>query len=503
MPLDAGTARQIRNAAAPTWLDRTIGWLSPRAQLGRHRARLQLALMQASYDAASVGRRTQGWRRAGGDANAATGPALSILRDRARDLVRNNPYAESALLSIVGNTVGWGIRPSVRSEAWEAWAESTACDADGRNDFAGIQKLVMRTTVEAGECLVRRRIRLPEDKLPIPMQLQVVEPDYLDVSRDGTTPNGGRIVQGVEFNAIGRRVGYWLFDDHPGTTVLRAGTRITSHRVPAGELLHVYRQERPGQVRGITWFARIMLRIRDLDEYEDATLMKQKVAALLAIVSYDENGTAEPLGTVTDAEPAIDTLEPGMILNRPIAGNIEVVQPPSVNEHDSYTRTNYRGIAAGMGITYEDLTGDYANMPFSAARMSRIRAWQNVEDWRWRLIVPQLLNPVWSWSQQMIQASGGKASGRTEWTAPPMPMIEPDKEGLAYMRNIRAGIMTPSEALRERGYQIEQFWDEYARDLDGLDRRGIVLDSDARQLTQAGQRHKDAGAAGDNDSAGN
>ena len=70
---------------------------------------------------------------------------------------------------------------------------TTACDADGRLDFAGIQKQALRTVVESGEVLVRRRIRRPEDGLPIPLQLQVLEPDHLDATRDGiTTPNGGR-----------------------------------------------------------------------------------------------------------------------------------------------------------------------------------------------------------------------------------------------------------------------------------------------------------------------
>ena len=73
-------------------------------------------------------------------------------------------------------------------------------------------------------------------------------------------------------------------------------------------------------------------------------------------------------------------------------------------------------------------------------------------------------------------------------------MIEPDKEGLAIIRNVRGGIQTFSEALRERGYDPDTFWDEYKADLEELDRRGIVLDSDARQMTQAGQLQLSAGA---------
>ncbi|WP_163070242.1 phage portal protein, partial [Acinetobacter nosocomialis] len=72
--------------------------------------------------------------------------------------------------------------------------------------------------VEAGECLVRRRKRFSSDGLPVPMQLQVLEADFLDEARSGK--NGkNEIIQGVEFDPVGRRVAYWLFDEHPGSAL--------------------------------------------------------------------------------------------------------------------------------------------------------------------------------------------------------------------------------------------------------------------------------------------
>ena len=68
-----------------------------------------------------------------------------------------------------------------------------------------------------------------------------------------------------------------------------------------------------------------------------------------------------------------------------------------------------------------------------------------------------------------------------------MPFIEPDKEGLAYIRNVRGGLMSLSEVLRERGYDPETVLAEIARDMATLDRLKLVLDSDPRKATQAGQ----------------
>lgn len=474
--------------AAANWLDRTIGWASPQWQLRRMRGRVAVAALARYYEAAGVSRRTKGWRRPSGDANSPSALSLSRLRDAARHLVRNNGHAESAIGTIVDDTVGWGILPSARHEAWRRWTESTDIDADGRCDLAGIEHTVMRTVVESGECLVRRRFRRPSDGLALPLQLQVLEPDYIDTGKHWPLANGGKIIRGVEFNPIGRRVAYWLFPEHPGsiitsTVTMRFGLSV---RVPASEILHVYRPQRPGQVRGVPWFAPVLIRFNDFDEFADATLMKQKIAACLAVISSDVEGNAPLLGAEDTAEEKHDLLEPGMILNIAPGRSVDVVNPPTVREYADYAKTTLREIAAGIGVSVEDLTGDYADINFSAARMSRLRHWARVYGWRWRMLVPQFLNPLWAWAMQVSTLAGLDAIEGTSWTAPPLPMIEPDKEGLAINRNIRAGIMTPSEALRERGYVPDEFWDEYQSDFEDQDRRGLTTDSDARKMTQAG-----------------
>jgi lambda family phage portal protein len=479
-----------------TQLDRLIGAIAPQWQLQRVKARMAVEVMKRHYEGAAGGRRTQGWYRSGSDANQATGPFINLLRDRARDLVRNNPYAESGLSTIVDHVVGTGIVPKPMKanpralQLWQEWAYSTACDADGRNDFPGLQKLVMRTVAESGECLIRRRMRRPEDGLPIPMQLQVLEPDFIDTSKDSiqTTSGGGRIVQGVEYDALGVRIAYWLFQEHPGS----AFATTSSIRVPAANILHVFKPLRPGQVRGVSWFAPVLVRFKDFDEFEDATLMKQKIAACLAILTSDTDGTGPSLGNVDNAGNAdggtlVDELYPGMIMNVGPGRQVTVVQPPTVREYADYVKTNLRAIATGLGVTYEDLTGDYADMPFSAARMSRLRHWARIEDWRWRLMIPQFCDPVWNWVVEVAAITRGVTPVDAEWTAQPLPMIDPVNEGLAYMRNRRAGLQTLGEQLRERGYDPQAVMDEFAAENKRLDALKIILDSDPRVMTQGGQ----------------
>lgn len=481
-----------------SWLDRTIGAVAPKWALTRLRARVAAQHFQRTYDAATESRRTQGWRRSRTDANTVLGPSIAKLRDAARDLVRNNAYAESALNTIADHTVGWGIKPVVKHEAFERWANSTDCDADGQHDLAGLQKLVMRTVAESGECLVRRRFRRLDDGFALPLQLQVLEPDFLDTSKDLVLPNGaGRIVQGVQMDATGYRTHYWLFRDHPGSAIRSGGAlSAASYPVPAESALLISKIGRPGQVRSATWFAPVLVLFNDFAELSDATLMKQKISACLSIITSDVDGTAAPLGssgTAPDGTTPTDSLEPGMILNVAPGRNITAVQPPTVREYPDYAKTLLHAMATGLGVTYEDLTGDYQNLPFSAARMSRIRHWAHVDDWRYRMLIPQFLNPIWGWAMQACELAGIPTTVNTGWTPPPMPMIEPDKEGLAVIRNVRGGAQTLSDVIRERGYTRDAFLDELQADFEALDKRGLILDCDPRKVSQQGQMHPEPG----------
>src|SRR5512144_2695556 len=122
--------------------------------LRRIRARAAIDLLARHYEAATTSYRTQGWRQMSrsGDPNAAVNSGRGRLRDAARDTIRNSAYAENAVATIVDHAVGTGIvaKPydsiagGQRTEVaalWKRWAETTACDADGRLDLAGLQKL--------------------------------------------------------------------------------------------------------------------------------------------------------------------------------------------------------------------------------------------------------------------------------------------------------------------------------------------------------------------------
>jgi lambda family phage portal protein len=480
------------------WMDKLTVSFAPRWTLQRLRARMAAEHLARSYEAARPGRRTSGWERDRRDANAVGRVALEELRMHARNLTQNVGWARKGRNVIADHTVGWGIVPRPMgpaaknvAAAWKAWAESTECDPGGRLTFYKMQHLAMQGTSEAGEFLLKRVVAPTASG--VPLQVQVLEPDHIDTAKDLVQlPTSGQIIQGIELDSRGRRVAYWLFPEHPGS----ARRASVSERVPAEDVIHVYDTERAGQVRGLSWFGAAIVKLKDLDEYEDAELLKQKIAACFAAFVTDMDGTAGPLGAADAANPLYETLEPGQISYLPPGKQVTTASPPTVVD-SSFSVRNLRAVAAAIGVTYEDLTGDYSQVNFSSARMARLVHWARVHAWQYHMLIPLLCRGVWRWFDEAARVAGlWREPVAADWTPPPMPLIEPAQEGLAYSRLVRNGFMTLPEVIRERGWDPEAHLQEYAAANAQLDELGIKLDSDPRATSAAGLTQERVGLGG-------
>lgn len=476
------------------WIDKVVGVVNPKAAFERQRYRMATQVLDEyeqsrAYEAAARGRRTENWKATGASANAELYYALETLRNRSRQLVRDNPYAKRIVRVLPNNIVGTGIRPTPRAEAsrtnkrvkqlWKDWAEKTACDHDGLNNIYGLQKLAMRAILESGECLVlRRRTRDPR----VPIRLQVIEPDHIDTNKNAESmAGGGYIMQGIEFDADGRRVAIWLFSRHPGEQ-FRFPTDITSKRIPIEDVLHLFMVERPGQVRGVPVMVSSMLRMKDFDEYEDAQLIRQKIAACFSVFVTDAADSVFK-GDKTAVEMA-SRLEPGTIEYTPPGKDVKFATPPPAEGYADYTRKVQQGIAAGSGITYEAMTGDLSNVNFSSGRMGWIEMQREIEDWQWNTFVPQFCDRVWEWFNQAATMAGA-ISGPVpvEWTTPRRLMIDPVKETNAKVTQINAGLTTRTEALAEDGYDFDEVMEKLAQEQKKIQELGLILEQ-PKQATE-------------------
>lgn len=488
----AGT--QKNKFSSLNFVDRAVNFFAPGLGLKRMQNRYRIAqaqLLTRKFEAAATGRRTGSWIANSTSANAEIHQALASLRNRSRDLVRNNPYAKNAVRKIANNVVGTGIiptpvlnsRPQEKKikNLWKDWAESTQCDFDGHYDFAGIEKLVMRTVAESGECLVRKRI-VNDPSLPLPLQLQVLEGDFIDTFKHGPLADGAYIMYGVEFNKLGKIIAYWLYENHPGDSgVINFNT--VSNRYPADEIIHVFEKERPGQFRGVPAGHGSMLRLKDLDEYEDAQLVRQKIAACFSVFVTDSN-VAMP-GMSADDSTLTDMVEPGIIQKLKPGESVAFATPPGAEGFGEYTKTVLRGIAAGYGMDYTTLTGDLTSVNFSSGRMGWLEFNRNIAEWQWQMLVPMFCNKAWGWFIQMAAIYGVTRAGvavRVSWSTPKREQINPEAETKATLASVQGGLIAWSDAILEAGYNPDEQIDKMKRDKEAFEKAGLPAYTDKAKM---------------------
>ncbi|MCP3732032.1 phage portal protein [Sphingomonas sp. MG17] len=465
---------------------------------------------RAEYDGATDGRRAAGWRRSIRDANGELTPrAQRLLRATARELVRNNPFAARGVASIAANIVGTGItfqvyRDGKVDDALNAVArrhfDKPNCDAAGRHDLYGLQLQAARAIVESGGAVMRRRWRRASDRLPLPFQLQVLEADYIDPSKTGplsaspgVTP--GYSIYGIQFSPIGRREGYWLYNSHPGSLGMHG---VGSTFVPARDIAHIYRADRPEQEHGATWLAPVLLRMKDFGDFEDAELSRQKLSAAYVGVVTGEDIDATIPGIVSegddpdampvpiDQEP-LDYLEPGTFQYARPGEEVTFSTPPKSDGYPDFTKVSLRAVAVGMGVPYEELTGDLSGVSFISGRLGRLSYKRDVATWQWLMFIPQFCAAVEAWYIEALEATGVDTTGvEMRWTPPKTEMLDPASEIVANRDAVRSGQATLSGLARERGEDPDTFFAEAAADAKRLDELGLIFDSDPRHVTSAG-----------------
>lgn len=458
------------------------------------------------YDAATTGRRLHGWTATNADINTLVFGSLEALRSRSRDQVRRNSWAKNAVDSFTGNCVGTGIKPQSQhpdpelrkqiQRLWTRWTDEA--DADSLVDFYGLQALVCREIMEAGECLVRLRPRFPQDGLSVPLQIQGLEPEQLPAWYTSIAPNGNIIRAGIEFNVIGRRVAYHLLKTHPGdATNPLLSTEIVP--VPADYIRHLFNPIRFGQLRGQPWLAQVLVKLFELDMYDDAELVRKKVAAMFAGFIKQNAPEDQLLGEKSDddGDALLAGLEPGTMQKLLPGEEMQFSAPPDVGtQYETFMRVQLRSIAAGMGITYEQLTGDLTGVNYSSIRAGLLEFRRRCEQFQHQQIVFQFCRPVWAaWIQAALLSGALKADPNdsglydVKWVPPGWAWVDPLKDVRANVMEVRAGFKSRSDVVSEQGEDIEVVDAEIASDNKRTDELGLKYDSDGRDALASGSEN--------------
>ena len=402
---------------------------------------------------------------------------LRTLRDRARDLERNNPLVRRYLALIAENVVGHkGIRlqatnqmesgtPNLNANtaiesAFSDWQRPTSCSADGRTSWVGFQQAVIRTVARDGEAFVRK-VRAG----PYGFSLQLIDADLVDESYTRAPGEQAEIKLGIEVDEWDRPVAYHVFKHHQFE--ISSGSRLRL-RIPAAEMLHLFVARRPGQTRGESWLAPVMLSLRMLDGYAEAELVAARTAA--AKMGFIVRSPDAPSNNDPDA-PVRSTMEaaPGVIDYLDDGETFDSWDPTHPSQNFALFVTQIgKFIAAGLNVSYAGLSGDLREVNFSSSRIGLLQerdAWRILQSW----LADHLCEPVYQEWIQVAWRTGRLAPRMTPeqnamhvWRSRGWAYTNPQQEQTADMLAVAAGFTSPQRVVADNGEELEDIYAEIA-----------------------------------------
>ena len=457
------------------------------------------------YEGAKFSRLTADWVTGNTSADSEVYGSAQKLRDRARQLCRDNDYARQALRAIEGNVVGQGIpfQAQVRmmrgggrldagvndqiETAWKRWTAARYCHTGGKLTFHDIERLAVRACAESGEVFVRL-VKQPFGGSAVPLALEVLEADLLDDGLNGRSQQGNEIRMGVEVDTWGRPVAYHFLAYHPGDYQF-SNQQISTQRhkrVPADEVIHLYRMERPGMTRGVTWFSSAIQRLHHLQGYEQAEVVRARASS--ALMGFITSPEGELMGDDVMDGDRVSSFEPGVFKYLSPGESVTVPQLDAPDgQFEPFVRVMLRAVAAGIGCSFESVSRDFSQTNYSSSRLSLLEDrdhWRILQNWMIENLHQRIFD-VWldmavlsgalPLANYEIQADRYKA---VRWMPRGWAWVDPGKEVDAYREAVRCGFKTLAEVVAEQGGDLEELMRGRRAELDEAEALDLKFDTD-------------------------
>lgn len=501
------TLTKLERAGA--YLDAAISVVAPGWAMNRLKARTATKMLGA-YRGAEKNRLRGDWKALNGSADADLLPDLPTLRQRSRDLNRNDAHASAITGTVVANVVGTGLKPQSRPDrealgiteqqttefsreaerAWRRWVPTA--DSQNRMDFYEIQALIKRQIIENGEVFVLPLMIKGDISRRYRLALEVIEADRVE------TPPGHRghanIRDGIELGERGEPIAYWIRRRHPGDIILgQVGTGqqewvryAAVNKAGRKNVLHLYAVKRPGQTRGEPFFAPVLSAFKDLGDFMEAEIVAARVAACFTAFVTKSDPEAAFQGAATDASgQRLEGMEPGMIQYLGTGESITFGDPkrPS-GAFEPFVLAVLRSIGASLGLPLELVLKDFSRTNYSSARAAILEARRFFKcDQMW--LAQRLCQPCWEWLMEeawlredlpAVDLFGEQREDwlRASWIAPGWGWVDPVKEVNSSTLAIEGGLSTLADECAAQGRDWEEVMTQQKREQDRRKELGLA-----------------------------
>lgn len=453
---------------------------------------LEIAGRRSAFDGAGIHQLLLDWIAQARSADEEIRGDIRLLRARARELGRNNSYVKRYLRLLQNNVVGpMGMKLQAQVKAggetdaeanraieaaWNDWASSPVT-VDGKLTLRRFEKLILKTVACDGEAFVR--LWRGFEGNPYGLALQAIDADLIDETFSRPARGSNEIRMGVEVDALSRPVGYWVWN-----TTQVSGVDLMRERyfVPASEMLHLYDPERVNQTRGVTWVHSVMVPAHMLNAYEESEAVAARIgASKMGLFEKKTDSVAGDLAN--EKKPATMEANPGTFDIVPDGYEFKTWEPEHPTaQFPSFIKQMLRKIASGFSVFYNVLANDAEGVSYST-----MRSFALVERDDWRSIQQDFID---MWRRPLYAAWLGMAllTGALQLASrDPVrylavrhrprgwQWIDPENEANAAVISINNGLGTRTGFLAEKGEDLEDVFEELAREKELAEKYGISI----------------------------
>ena len=460
-------------------------------------------IQRRNYAAASRGRLFADFTGSNRSADSEIRWALNELRNRSRDLERNNEYFRRYLQLLRTNVVGNnGFRLQVKAvntdnspdvtgsqiieNAWAEFSRLGGPTVDGKMSLIDLENHVISAMARDGEVFLRV---VKNNTFRHRVALQVIEPDRIDEEMNERYLNGNDVRMGVELDEFRRPVAYHVLMNHPGDydyTTLAKGTKRA--RIPASEIMHIYRQERAGQTRGVPWSSAAITALKMLHGYREAELVAARTAAskmgfftspagddFMADGYEGEGGTGAP---IYDAEAGTFHQLPAGVEFTPF----DPSHPTSA--FADFEKSVLRGIAGGLGVSYTSLANDLEGTSYSSIRQGALEE-RDFYKTLHTFMIDHFLDPLYRvWLESVVDnaltpitgfGKYEKFSANFSFRPRGFQWVDPLKEINAAVVGLNNGILSHSDIAANYGRDADETFAQIQRDKQSAAQFGLDM----------------------------
>jgi lambda family phage portal protein len=447
---------------------------------------------QRSYAGASTGRLFADFITSSSSADAEIKDNIRVLRDRARELARNDSHIARYLNLMISNVIGKsGIRISSKirlddevnsgkldilansqiESAWKEWSKVGNCTANGRLSFLDCQKLAIEALARDGEVLIRK---LKKDDSKFGFQIEFLEADYLDEDLNKhETSTGNEIKMGVEVDRFDKPVAYHIYKHHPyDKNYMNDNEHI---RVPANEIIHIYMPTRPNQTRGVTNIATVMSNVKQLNAYLEAEIVAARVSASKMGFFTSPDGDGYVGDDLEDSFNPMMEAQAGVFEQLPAGMDFKSFDPdhPST-AFSSFTSNVLRSIASGLNISYHALANDLTSVNYSSIRQGALEDRSTYQIWQ-QFLIEHMIEPIFAeWLENTISfgyltlpiEKVDKFTSSIAYIPRNFAWIDPLKEMQAHVVGLQNGTVTYSDISAAYGRDTEELFEQHQKEIE-------------------------------------